>query len=41
MSVVAVLPIKQLANAKQRLRSVLDDEQRRGRDVDDCGDPVR
>ena len=30
MSVVAVLPIKQLANAKQRLRGVLDDEQRRG-----------
>ncbi|MEE2914476.1 MAG: 2-phospho-L-lactate guanylyltransferase [Pseudomonadota bacterium] len=30
MSVVAVLPIKQLANAKQRLRSLLDDEQRRG-----------
>ncbi|MAV27397.1 MAG: 2-phospho-L-lactate guanylyltransferase [Gammaproteobacteria bacterium] len=30
MSVVAVLPIKQLANAKQRLRGVLSDEQRRG-----------
>lgn len=30
MSVVAVLPIKQLANAKQRLRGVLGDDQRRG-----------